>query len=105
MQIISQELRAWEKEEYSDLHDPDLVGVHCWRCGEQLNDKSYSELAQDIDGMLMWVPVCDSCNPPPPPEPPTPMAARLACPVCSETLAPPRRHSCGGAPQVRRQIN
>ena len=99
MRIISQsqELGAWEKEEYSDLRDSDLVGVRCWFCGEQIEGISYAETAVDLDGMLMWVPVCDSCDPPPPPEPPTPIAARLACPICDETLAPPRRHSCGGA--------
>ena len=99
MQIISHEVRAWEREEYSDLSDPDLEGVHCWYCGERLEEENYSEAAEDVDGMLMWVPVCNGCDPQPPPTP-TPIAARLACPVCSETLAPPRRHSCGGAAQL-----
>lgn len=100
MRIISQELRAWEREEYGDLRDSDLEGLRCWYCGEIVDQESYSEAAEDVEGMLMWVPVCDSCDPPPPPDPPwppSPKVARLACPVCSETLAPPRRHSCGGA--------
>ncbi len=29
----SQEQRAWESEEYGDLQDQDLEGVHCWYCG------------------------------------------------------------------------
>jgi hypothetical protein len=95
VRIISQELRAWEREEYSDLRDSDLEDMRCWFCGEQVEDAGYAETIVDVDGMLMWVPACDNCDPPQPP--PTPIAARLACPICSETLAPPRRHSCGGA--------
>ena len=95
---ISQELRASEREEYSDLHDSDLEGVRCWYCGEHLHEDNFSEIAEDVDGMLIWVPVCANCDPPPPA--PTPLAARLACPLCSQTLAPPRHHSCGGATQV-----
>jgi hypothetical protein len=97
MHIIAQELMAWEREEYSDLRDSDLEGVLCWFCGEQTEEDTYAETTVDVDGMLMWVPVCDNCDPPPPPPTPTPIAARLACPICDETLAPPRRHSCGGA--------
>ena len=95
MHIISQELRAWEREEYSDLRSAEAAGITCWFCGEQIEGQDYAETTVDVDGMTMWVPVCDTCDPPPPP--PTPMAGRLACPVCNETLAPPRRHSCGGA--------
>ncbi len=94
MQIISQETRAWEREEYGDLRDPDFEGVHCWFCGERIEEQAYAETTLDVDGIAMWVPVCDKCDPPPPP--PVPMAGRLACPACSETLAPPRRHCCGG---------
>jgi hypothetical protein len=86
MHIISQETRAWEREEYGDLRDPDLEGVHCWFCGEKVEDQAYAETTVDVDGLTMWVPVCDACDPP-----------RLACPACNQTLAPPRRHSCGGA--------
>ncbi|MBF6614156.1 MAG: hypothetical protein IVW55_13600, partial [Chloroflexi bacterium] len=84
--------------EYSDLRDSDLQGVRCWFCREQIEGKAYAETTVATDGMLMWVPLCDNCDPPPPPpEPPTPIAAWLACPICNETLAPPRRHSCGEA--------
>lgn len=98
MHIISQELRAWEREEYGDLRDAEAEaeaeGITCWFCGETVVGQGYAETTMDVDGMIMWVAVCDDCDPPPPP---TPMAGRLACPVCNETLAPPRRHSCGGA--------
>src|SRR5436190_14073910 len=96
MHIISQEVRAWEREEYSDLRDAEAEGITCWFCGERIEGQGYAETTVDVDGMPMWVPVCDNCDPPPPPPTPTPMAGRLACPICSETLAPPRRHSCGG---------
>lgn len=104
MRIISQELRAWEREEYGDLRDAEAEATACWFCGESIEGQGYSETTVDIDGMPMWVPVCDSCDLPPPPEPPTPISARLACPICSETLAPPRRHSCGGGPNGQMQI-
>lgn len=70
-------------------------GTYCWYCGEHLEGNAYSEAPIDSGGRLVWVPVCEDCCPTPPPT--RPLAARLACPVCNETLAPPRRHSCGGA--------
>lgn len=96
---ISQELRAWEREEYGDLRDPELEGPHCWYCAECIVEGSHAEVVVDVDGMTMLIPVCDNCDPPVPP--PTPMAARLACPICDEVLIPPRRHSCGGSAQTQ----
>ncbi len=96
----SQEQRAWKREEYGDLQDLEMVGPHCWYCAESIAEAegSHAEAVVSIDGMTMLVPVCDNCDPTIPPTlTPTPMAARLACPICNETLAPPRRHSCGGA--------
>ena len=75
MRIISQELRAWEQEEYGDLRDLEVEGICCWFCGEQIGGTDYAETTMDVDGMAMWVPVCDHCDPPPPPPEPEPADA------------------------------
>lgn len=98
---ISQETKAWEREEYGDLADVEAQGTYCWFCGERLEDVNHAETTVVVDDRLMWVPVCDNCGPP---TLPPPMAARLACPVCDEVLTPPRRHSCGGATKAIKAI-
>lgn len=100
MASISQKLKAREREEHIGLAvvTVETQGTCCWFCGEELRDEDYAETTVVVKGRLRWVPVCDSCCPPT--LPPTPLAARLACPICDETLVPPRRHSCGGAAPV-----
>lgn len=96
-----------EKGYYGGVVSADDTDPCCWYCGEVLAKETYSEAPIDRDGRLVWVPVCENCCPPTPPTlplaarlalpiPPT-LLARLACPICDQTLTPPRRHRCGGA--------